>query len=73
MRPQYANAFSVMKNGTGTEVIITFSQQYAEQKNDNKVEQKIDELSSIVITPELALNLVGLINKIVGVEYPPAK
>ena len=72
MKPQYINSFSVIKNGSGSEVIIAFNQQYAEQVGD-KVEQKMDEVASIVMSPEVAMNLISVINKVVGIEYPPSK
>ena len=48
MRPQYSNAFYISKNANGSEVLITFTQQYAERECDKMVPKAEDIANDIV-------------------------
>ena len=72
MRPQYSNAFYISKNGNGSEVLITFTQQYAERECDKMV-PKAEDIANLVLTPDTALELRDVLTKILDVEYPPTK
>jgi len=73
MRPQFTNAFAISKNSNSTEVIITFKQQYVDGEDANHQPiQKIDDVASVVMSLEAALSLKDVLNKVIGIDYPPA-
>lgn len=72
MRPQYSNAFYLSKNSNGSEILITFIQQYAERDKDQLI-PKAEDIANIVLTPDTALELRDVLTKVLDVEYPPTK
>ncbi len=70
MKPIFSNVFAVMKNNTGTEVLIEFGHQYAENSftENGKNEPKAETVSHIVMTYESAVALNNLLTKMIGDE-----
>lgn len=70
MKPTFANVFNVSVNDNRSEFVLSFFQMYMKhnytpQKNGliDCPEKSVDEVSSILMTREGALALIGLLQK----------